>query len=63
MVCAGCDLSRGRRGIAGHGCEVWAGLGWSRAGSREWLWVEHGRAGRGLSGSRLTRASVGWSRA
>ena len=42
VVCAGCDLSRGRRGIAGHGCEVWAGLGWSRAGSREWLWVEHG---------------------
>ena len=37
VVCAGCDLSRGRRGIAGHGCEVWAGLGWSRAGSREWL--------------------------
>ena len=42
VVCVGCDLSRGRRGIAGHGCEVWAGLGWSRAGSREWLWVKHG---------------------
>ena len=26
MVCAGCGLSRGRRDIAGHGCEVWAGL-------------------------------------
>ena len=32
VVGAGCGLSRGRRDIAGHGCEVWAGLGWSRAG-------------------------------
>ena len=41
VVCAGCDLSRGRRGIEVHGCEVWAGLGWSRAGgcglSRAWF--------------------------
>ena len=35
MVCAECGLSRGRRDIAGHGCEVWAGLGWSRAGDEQ----------------------------
>ena len=31
VVCAGCDLSRGRRGIAGHGCEV-LGRAWLEQG-------------------------------
>ena len=39
MVWAGRGLSRGRRDTAGHGCKIWAGLGWSRAG------VEQGVAG------------------
>ena len=55
-----------------HGCEVWAGLGWSRAGVEQGV-VQAG-SGRGLSmveqgvlsGARLTRACLsraGWSRA
>ena len=40
---AGCGLSRGRRDIAGHGCEVWAGLGLSRVGVEQGVsMVEHG---------------------
>ena len=40
VVCAWCGLSRGRRVIAGHGCEGLAGAG--QGLNREWLWVERG---------------------